>query len=293
MVGQKVTVGLCVKNAEATLAEAISSILDQDFPHSFMELIVVDGCSRDRTLRIIREKVSKTDLKCRIFSDDGGLGAARQIVVDNAAGDYIVWVDADMRLTKSFLMKQVEFMDKTANAAIAKGKYGMHPKAGLAATLENIEFVVDSSKYMGKINSYVPLGTSGCIYRVKAIRQVKGFDTSLRGVGEDMDAEYRVKSAGWSLYVNHSAVFLEVRRESWGSLWREYLWHGNGARNLYGKNSKVISLGKMFPPYAILTECMRSVFAYKLTSRKVVFLLPLHWVFKRAAWLLGFLHKSF
>ena len=64
-----VTIGLCVKNNEKTVREAVDSIVDQDFCHDLLEVIVVDGCSLDLTLAIIRDAlknlapVSHTDMK--------------------------------------------------------------------------------------------------------------------------------------------------------------------------------------------------------------------------------------
>ena len=54
----KVTIGFCVKNAEQTVRDAIRSILKQDFPHEMMELIIVDGYSKDKTLSIIQNELS-------------------------------------------------------------------------------------------------------------------------------------------------------------------------------------------------------------------------------------------
>lgn len=105
MIKPKVTIGVCVRNCEDLIREAIGSIINQDFPHEFMELIVVDGYSQDETLRIIRDVLKKTDMKTRIFYEKEGLGRARQIVVDNASGEYIVWVDGDMVLSMDFVRK--------------------------------------------------------------------------------------------------------------------------------------------------------------------------------------------
>ena len=44
----------------------------------------------------------------------------------------------------------------------------------------------------------------------------------------------------------------------------------------------------MFSPVTILEEILRSFIAYELTRRKVMFLLPLHWTFKRIALCVGF-----
>lgn len=282
----KVTTGLCVRNAEATIKQAIDSILNQDFPHELMELIVVDGCSEDKTLDIIKSKFKNSYVKSRIFCEKKGLGYARQIVVDNAQGQYIIWVDGDMLLSRDFVRKQVSSMEQNPRVGIAKGKYGIHKGNNLVATLEDIEFAL-SFGCEGKTN-LMSLGTSGCIYRVKAIRQVGGFDSSIKGAGEDTDVENRIKSAGWSLYIT-SAVFYEKRRNTWKSLWDEYFWHGIGASYVFRKNRRSINIYKMLPPVAISAELLRVPLAYRLTRRNAAFLLPLHYIFKRIAWFSGFI----
>ena len=108
----KVTIGLCVRNAEVTIRQAIDSILDQDFPCEHMELIVVDGCSEDGTLDIVKNRIKNSGIESRIFCEKKGLGYARQIVVDNAQGEYIIWVDSDMLLSRNFMRKQVLFMER-------------------------------------------------------------------------------------------------------------------------------------------------------------------------------------
>ena len=282
----KVTIGLCVKNAEATIKQATDSLFSQDFPHELMELIVVDGYSVDKTLSIIKDSLKNTDIRSKILYENKGLGHARQIVVDNAEGKYIIWVDGDLVLSRDYVRKQVEFMERNPKVGIAKGKYGIHKESSLVAALEDIEFV-SSFRYQGEIGSK-PLATSGCIYRVEAIRQVGGFDESIKGVGEDMDAEYRIRGAGWLLYIT-PAIFYERRRKTWKSLWDEYFWHGRGGRHLLGKNRQLVNLYKMFPPVALVAALFRIAVAYRVTRRKVVFLLPFHYAFKRIAWFLGFI----
>jgi glycosyltransferase involved in cell wall biosynthesis len=282
----KITVGLCVKNSEATVKVAVNSILNQDYPADQMELLVVDGSSRDQTVQTIKKCLTNTHIQARFFSENHGLGQARQIVVENAAGAYVVWVDGDMELPPDFVHKQVMFMDANPHVGIGKAKYGVDKNAKLVAALENMEFLINY-RFEGETDLKY-LGTSGCIYRVEAIRQAGGFDINFRGVGEDMDAEYRVHSNGWKLYVT-DAIFVERRRDSWRSLWDEYFWHGYGFRSLLNKNRDMVNIGKMLPPVAVLAELKRVPQAYRLTGQKSAVLLPFHYVFKRVAWFLGFL----
>ena len=210
----KVTLGLCVKNSEATVKYAVNSVLGQDFPHENMELAVVEGYSKDNTLDALKDALKDIDIKTKMYQEREGLGRARQIVVDNALGEYIIWVDADMILSSHFVANQVDFMTENPRAGIAKGKYGTWRKGNhenLVEILENAEFLLNtmsngeaSSKSLGK--SGCTLGTSGCIYRTKAIRQVGGFDENFKGAAEDTDAEYRIRAAGWSIHITQ-AVF--------------------------------------------------------------------------------------
>jgi len=289
----KLTIGICVKNAEATIGKTIESVINQDFPHELMEIIIVDGGSEDRTLEIIRNKLKSSGVKNKIFYEREGLGYARQIIVDNAQGEYIIWVDSDMMLPKDFVRKQVSYMEKNPEVAIAKGKYGICKGENLVARLEDIEFsLIFGQEGEVHLPSLGSLGASGCIYRVNAVRQVGGFDKSIKGAGEDTDIEYRIEAAGWKLHVT-SAVFYEKRRDTWKALWDEYFWLGLGASRVFKKNRKAINIYKMMPPVAILTEFSRIPKAYKLNRSIAALFLPFHYIFKRIAWLIGFIKGKF
>ena len=284
----KVTIGVCVRNSENSIKDVINSIINQDFPHELVEVVFVDDGSKDKTLSIIKSSVPGMDMKVKAFHHEWkGLGATRNVVVNNANGEYIIWVDSDMRLSRDFVRRQVEFMDKNPDVGIGKGRYGMYNATSLASYLENVEAIVEFLNSEQKTLSK-PLGTGGSIYRVKAITEIGGFNENIKGVGEDMDAEYRIRTSGWLLQTT-TADFYEKRRKNWKDLWNEYFWHGSGGRTILNKVSPYSMLYKLFPPTAVLIVISRSCNAYKLVHKKVVFLIPLHWIFKRTAWLLGFL----
>lgn len=284
----KVTIGICVKNGETVIGNAISSIMEQDFPHENMEIIFVDDGSKDNTLLVIQSYLPNIDMQVRLFRHEWkGLGASRDIVVDFAAGEYIIWVDSDMTLSQDFVSKQVAFMELNSIVGLGKGQYGLCPQRNLAGYLENIEFVASHFRRRQKPNM-LPFGTGGSIYRVKAIRQVGGFNRNIKGSGEDTDAEYKLRKAGWKLEAT-APVFCERRRCTWGSLWTEYYWLGKSISNLFKNERHILSAYRLWPPITLAIEFSRSVTAYQLTQCKAVFLLPFHYVFKRSAWFFGFL----
>jgi glycosyltransferase involved in cell wall biosynthesis len=116
----RVTIGLCVKNAAKNVKTALNSISIQDYPHQFLKIVIVVDGSSDNTLSLASEFAQKTDIPTIVtFNDDKGLGAARQVVVDNAEGDYIVWVDDDFVLMRDFIRNQVDFMEKNPKVGAA------------------------------------------------------------------------------------------------------------------------------------------------------------------------------
>ena len=284
----KVTVGVCVKNAEKTIRDAINSVICQDFSHELMEIIVVDGQSEDKTLAIIKEILSEIDMRSVILSENKGLGVARQMVVDNANGDCILWVDGDMILSKDYVRKLVEFMDINPEVGIVIGSHGILPEANLVAALEDVAYVAVDFKFRGNHSLRLP-GTAGAIFRVEAVRRVGGFDSRISGVGEDIEVAYRIRKSGWRIYRGAEPVFYEKRKENWKELWDHYFWYGVGSYKVYCKSDAEIKILYMAPFVGFLLGVWYSIIAYRILRRKFVFLLPLHYAFKRFAWFFGFI----
>ena len=277
-----------MRDAALTLDGAIRSIMTQDFPHQLTEVIFVDDGSKDETLSIIQRYMGKMDMYVRVFSTEWqGLGRARNTVVNESNSDFIIWIDGDMLLPRDHVRKQIEFMKQNPNVGIAKARYGTLPDESLLAFLENVGYVVNDWLY-GHRPTQRNLGTGGSIYRVESIRKAGGFDDRISGVGEDSDAEFRVRKAGWLLYLASPAFFYERRRRSIVAIWGEGFWYGYGQHYIYRKSHGILSLFRLAPLASFFVGAWYATAAYRLTYRKSVFLLPFTYSFKRLAWMFGF-----
>lgn len=290
----KVILGVCVRNCEEYVTEAIESIMDQDYPHELLEIVFVDGNSEDNTLSIIREFVSKIDINAKILNDCcRGLGYARNLVIANSDCDFILWVDGDMVLSRAFVTKLVSFMEQHPEVGIAKGKQGWDSEGDLAGMLEGfarvVGHMVDYRSEKGRLKS---LGTSGSIYRMDVFRAVGGFDERMRGYGEDQDMEIRVRAAGW-LLDTVNAKYLDYERHgiTWKDLWSRYWLRGYYSHCFLHKNKEMVKHYRMFPPAAFVFGLVQSFKLYKLTNSKAVFLLPIHYFFKMSAWYVGYVRS--
>jgi glycosyltransferase involved in cell wall biosynthesis len=283
-----VTIGICVRNCEKTIGGALKSVFGQDYPHEAMELIIVDDGSTDRTLEYVRQIVSDNDIYTKVFHQSWrGLGAARNLVVRNACGKYIIWVDGDMELTPDFVRKQVEFMERNPKVGAAKGRYKLIKSKNIVAILEN-----SRAFHLLKEDSKI-VGTGGSIYRIEAIKKIGGFDEGIRGAGEDLDALLRMQKEGW-LLSRTDAEFYESFKDNWKDLWLEYYWWGYGAHYVRHKHKDKISLIVRLPPVSFIIAFARLFLIFRSTARLSYLLLPIHSVFKDSAWIFGFLrsHKN-
>jgi alpha-1,6-rhamnosyltransferase len=279
-----VTIGICSRNAESTIREAIASVLAQDFEKEHMEIIFVDD-SEDKTLSIIRDYTSKMEIECRLFKGSRrGISKARNTVVNNARGDYIIWVDADMILPKNHVRKQVEFMELHPKVGMAGARFCGLPEKDLLVDLQNLEWIAINYiiEIKGRLNTPCAV-CGGSISRTEAIRQIGGFDEQIKGAGEDEEIELRIIQAGWSIHKGTEAFYFERRKKTWKAIWKQFFWYGYGAHLLFHQNKRKVKLSQVLAPLSL------SFIAYRLTGRKLAFILPLQYYFKRIAWYFGFL----
>ena len=292
----EVTVGLCVRNCETSVADAINSIMNQDYPHNRIKVVFVDDGSDDSTLSIIKDRIPRMNMAAIVFHTNWkGVGSARNTVLANAEGEYILWVDGDMSLSRNFLRKLVDFMVENKKAGIVKGRQALEPGRNLLATLEAYSRaagrMVDYQSFKGRFKA---VGTGGALYRLKAVKSVGRFDESLKGYNEDWDIELRLRKAGWSMHVV-DVTFHDYERYglTWKALWSKYWLRGYYTHYFLHKNKGLIRHYRMFPPAASLSGLLSSFALFKLTGQKAVFLLPSQYAFKMTAWYLGFVRSHF
>lgn len=280
-----VTIGICSRNSKNTISDAIESVLAQDFAKEDMEIIFVDD-SDDETLSIIREYASKNEVECRFFDGiRGGLSKARNAVVYNAKGDYIIWVDADMILPSDHVTKQIDFMKLHPKVGIAAARFCGMPEKILLVDLQNLEWIAINHlvEIKGKLN--IPcVVCGGAIYRTEAIKQIGGFDEQIIGAGEDEEVELRIRRAGWSTYKVTDACYFERRKKTWKAVWKQFFWYGYGSHFLFHHKKRTVKPSQVLDPLSF------SSVAYRLTGRKIAFMVPLQYYFKRIAWYFGFLN---
>lgn len=118
---QLISVIIPCHNNEETIARTIDSVVRQSYRE--IEILVVDDCSTDNTVRIVRQLASLDErIKLFIMDYNQGAGAARNRALEVATGRYVAFLDSDDLWNKNKLKLQVNFMKKN-NSAICHTSY--------------------------------------------------------------------------------------------------------------------------------------------------------------------------
>lgn len=102
----KYSVIIPVYNAEKTLRRCLDSLAGQDFPD--VEFLLIDDGSADRSGDICRE-YADADRRFRLISkENGGVSSARNLGLDTAAGEFILFVDSDDYVSPDYFLRLEE-----------------------------------------------------------------------------------------------------------------------------------------------------------------------------------------
>ena len=107
-------------NAEKYIASAIESILNQTYEN--FELIIVEDCSVDKTLEVIRRYSADSKLKLTQNERNKGIAYSTNRGMDYAKGKYIALMDDDDIAVRERLELQVNYLEKYTEIDILGGR---------------------------------------------------------------------------------------------------------------------------------------------------------------------------
>jgi glycosyltransferase involved in cell wall biosynthesis len=193
-----VTVVTPVFNTEQFLAEAIESVLDQDYDP--VEMIVVDDGSTDGSADVAARYPEVTLIR----QENQGQAVARNVAVAAGSGEFVTLLDADDMMAPGRLSTQVGFLTDNPEVAGVLGRQRVVLEKGAEPAPwmhdSRAEFDVDGAdtaalEAQGLTPFYPPPTLT---VRREVFDQIGNFDPTFR-LGEDMDFLLRLKEAGLQL----------------------------------------------------------------------------------------------
>lgn len=107
-----ISIIMAAYNTEKTITQAINSALKQTY--SEIELLIIDDCSSDMTIEIVKE-IANRDSRVKLILNERNRGVSytRKRGIENAKGKWIAILDSDDIWQPNKLEKQIELQKRT------------------------------------------------------------------------------------------------------------------------------------------------------------------------------------
>ena len=175
-----------VYNVEKYLPKCLDSLVNQTYKD--IEIICINDGSTDNSLQIL-EKYAINDNRIKIINQENqGVSIARNVGIDNATGDYILFLDSDDCLELDACQKIVEKLDKDIDILFFGYKFLKNYKSCKICSYPDD---MNNKKYISPINLNICINKLSCrtvwgkVYKTKRLKDLNiKFPTNLN-FGED------------------------------------------------------------------------------------------------------------
>ena len=224
----KVSIIVAAYNSQDTIEECLKSILAQNYPADSFEVIVMDGGSKDSTVKLAEQ------FPIKVVSIRLNAPAAYNYAMKIAAYPILGFIDADAKV-------EVEWLNKVT-------PYLADPKvAGVSGSIETWNADNPWAKSIGYElkNRYRRIGkftgriaTMNLLLKKSVIEEAGGWDEQLPSQ-YDTDLGFRISAKGYRIAYEPTAVCYHFNRPTLKAYYRQQLQYGKNTLKLYFKHGRL------------------------------------------------------
>ena len=238
-------------NEEKFIARCLDSVINQTYPFADMDIMVIDGGSKDCTKEIV-EKYHKKYNNIRLIYNPGKIQSiAFNIGIENSDAPYIVRLDAHA-LYKSFYIEGcIEGLKWKGNRGNVGGRWDIQPQndniwAVTNSILNNCKFGIGNACFRvgaqaGNVDT-VPFGA----FPRTLIEKIGGMREDLPR-GEDNEFNSRIHKAGYDIYFDPRIECVYYARPTLKESCKQMYYNGESIGHLFYIDKKSIALRHLIP----------------------------------------------
>ena len=204
------TISICIPsyNQAEYLVEAIESAYNQTFPPH--EILICDDGSTDNSLEIAERytfpKYPLIESPVRVIKQvNKGLPSARNTLIMNATGDYIMFLDADDILMENAL-ERIHHEILATNADIIAPSFKCFGKSDATVILQG--FTMEDLKVANRLGYF-------CAIRRSALQAIGGYNPRMKYGWEDYDLWFDLFKKGYTIaIIQEVLVMYRVKEKS-------------------------------------------------------------------------------
>jgi cellulose synthase/poly-beta-1,6-N-acetylglucosamine synthase-like glycosyltransferase len=243
----KVSIIVASYNNQDTIGECLKSILTLDYPKDCYEVIVMDGVSRDDTVKIAESflvKVVSIRLNCP---------AAYNYAFKIAGYPVLGFIDSDAKVEADWLKKLVPHLSEPEVAGVS-GSIDTWNRDNLWARSIGYELKTRYQR-IGKYTSRI--ATMNLLLKKSVIEEAGGWDEKLPSQ-YDTDFGFRMSEKGYKIAYEPTAVCYHFNRPTLKAYYKQQLQYGKNTLKLYfkhghlAKGDEITDVGMNIQPILLL-----------------------------------------
>ncbi len=237
----KVSILMSAYNEERVIREVVSNLFILDYPD--YEIIVVDDCSDDDTLSILRG-LQLFDDRLRVIHMEENMGKAVALNAGLRAvnSEIVVTIDADSYMDRDALRWIVWHFETGNRVGAVTGNPRVLNRTTLLSRIQTAEYssiigmIKRTQRIIGKV-----MTVSGVFaaFRMTALASVGGWDTDC--VTEDIDVTWKLEKKFWDIRYEPNALIWILVPERFRLLFRQRVRWSQGGYEVLRKHLKVLT----------------------------------------------------
>ncbi len=217
-------------NEENFIEAVIQNILDQDFPQEEMEVLFLDGISKDNTQAIILQYAKNHPFIKLIPNPEQFVPQAMNLGIEQAKGEIIIRLDAHAAYPKQYISKLIFWLKKLPAENVG-GIWNIQPRSNslkakaIARTLSH-PIGVGNALYRMGISAPQEVDTVpfGC-YPKAVFEKYGNYDIRLKR-NQDIELNKRIRRQGGKIFLVPEVECTYFARDTFQALWKNNYANG-------------------------------------------------------------------
>jgi len=243
-----------VRNMDKTIRATLDSLINLDYPKESLEIIVVDGNSKDNTKKIVQEYPVKL-----VDQEGKGLNAARNTGIKYSKGEIIAYTDGDCVIPRDWAKKIVKNFRDPFIGFVGGTMEGYDKSSLLSNYMDeslfqskpgfNIRIETNDLKFM-----QFPAGAN-MAFRRKALERVQFFDERITYGFDDLQPVEAMGFKGFRIVLDPEVNILHKHRTNLKDLLKQHFNYGRGG-SLLVVHKRASVLASWFAGYLISSSAL-------------------------------------
>ncbi len=240
-------------NEEDYIARCLDSIIEQDYELDKIEIVIVDGLSKDRTREIVADYQKKYKNVKLYDNPKKKTPISLNIGIKNAQGDVVVILGAHTKIDKDFVKYNNQYLhekDVKVTGGTQKN-VGLTYKQSIIGQVMEMPFAMASAQYRwSKKEQYVDTVVYAA-YKKELFNEIGYFEEEF-AISEDAEINWRIRQKGYKIWYSPKIKTDYYPRKSIYKFVKQMFRYGILRVNMFKKHNDALTPKHMIPPVFVL-----------------------------------------